>query len=288
MSLSPQLQREHPKDSTGINDTFHDFHPKGKHLMTDQPPQPPVVLITGASRGIGAAIARGFARDGARVMINHLGDAENATATVERIQRAGGEAYAIEADVADAQQVNGMVQWVLDTCGRIDVLVCNAGICPFHDFLDLTEEIWDRTLDVNLKGVFLTSQAVAHHMVARADGGRIIATSSISSMVGGTKQAHYCASKAGINLLIKSMALSLAPHQITCNAVLPGTVETDLNQDVLSDPTVRQRLEQGTPLGRLGQPRDIVGAVLFLASPAASWMTGTLLVVDGGATSTLQ
>jgi NAD(P)-dependent dehydrogenase (short-subunit alcohol dehydrogenase family) len=248
----------------------------------------PVVLITGASRGIGAAIARGFARDGARVMINHLGDAENGAATVERIQRAGGEAYAVEADVADAQQVNGMVKWVLDTCGRIDVLVCNAGICPFHDFLDLPEAVWDRTLDVNLKGVFLVSQAVARHMVARADGGRIIATSSISSMVGGTKQAHYCASKAGINLLIKSMALSLAPYQITCNAVLPGTVETDLNQDVLNDPAVRQRLEQGTPLRRLGQPKDIVGAVLFLASPAASWMTGTLLVVDGGATSTLQ
>jgi NAD(P)-dependent dehydrogenase (short-subunit alcohol dehydrogenase family) len=248
----------------------------------------PVVLITGASRGIGAAIARGFARDGARVVLNHLNDAENAAATVERIQRAGGDAQAIEADVADSRQVGGMVRWVLDTCGRVDVLVCNAGICPFYDFLDMPEEAWDRTLDVNLKGVFLVSQAVARHMVERGDGGRIIATSSISSMVGGVKQAHYCASKAGINLLVKSMALSLASHQITCNAVLPGTIETDINQEALSDPVLRQRLEQGTPLGRLGQPKDVVGAVLFLASPAASWITGTLLVVDGGATSTLQ
>ncbi len=256
--------------------------------MSEQPAQPPVVLVTGASRGIGAAIARGFARDGARVVINHLNDAENAAATVERIQCAGGDAQAIEADVADSQQVGGMVKWVLDTCGRIDVLVCNAGICPFYDFLDLPEDVWDRTLDVNLKGVFLVSQTVARHMAERGDGGRIIATSSISSMVGGTKQAHYCASKAGINLLVKSMALGLAPYQITCNAVLPGTIETDINQEALSDPALRHRLEQGTPLGRLGQPRDVVGAVLFLASPAASWITGTLLVVDGGATSTLQ
>ncbi len=256
--------------------------------MTDQTPVKPVVLITGASRGIGAAIARGFARDGARVVINHLDDAENAAFTLERIQREGGDVQAIEADVANAQQVSGMVKWVLDTCGRIDVLVCNAGVCPFYDFLDLPEDAWDRTLDVNLKGVFLVSQAVARHMVQRGDGGRIIATSSISSMVGGTKQAHYCASKAGINLLIKSMALSLAPHEITCNAVLPGTVETDLNKDALTDADLRQRLEDGTPLKRLGQPKDVVGAVLFLASTAASWITGTLLVVDGGATSALQ
>jgi NAD(P)-dependent dehydrogenase (short-subunit alcohol dehydrogenase family) len=256
--------------------------------VNEQPLAQPVTLVTGSSRGIGAAIARGFARDGARVVINHLNDAENAASSVERIQRAGGEAQAIEADVADSQQVNAMVKWVLDTYGRIDVLVCNAGICPFYNFLDLPEAVWERTLDVNLKGVFLVSQAVARHMVERGDGGRIIAISSISSMVGGTQQAHYCASKAGINLLMKSMALSLAPYQITCNAVLPGTVETDINREALSDAALRQRLEQGTPLGRLGQPKDIVGAVLFLASPAASWITGSLLVVDGGATSTLQ
>jgi NAD(P)-dependent dehydrogenase (short-subunit alcohol dehydrogenase family) len=256
--------------------------------VTDLLPIQPVVFITGASRGIGAAIARGFARDGARVVINHLNDAENAAFTVERIQREGGEAQACEADVANSQQVSGMVKWVLDTCGRIDVLVCNAGICPFYDFLDLPEDAWDRTLDVNLKGVFLVSQAVARHMVGRGEGGRIIATSSISSMVGGTRQAHYCASKAGINLLIKSMALSLAPHEITCNAVLPGTIETDINKEALSDAALRQHLEDGTPLKRLGQPKDVVGAVMFLASPAASWITGSLLVVDGGATSMLQ
>jgi len=248
-----------------------------------------VALVTGGSRGIGAAIARGFATDGAtHLAINHLNDADNANQTLAVLREIGCEAMTIEADVADSTQVSAMVDQVVATYGQIDVLVGNAGICPFYDFLDLPEAVWERTLSVNLKGVFLVSQSVARHMVERGAGGRIIATSSISSLVGGSEQAHYCASKAGVNLLIKSMALSLAPHGITCNAVLPGTVETDINRDVLQDAALRQRLNEGTPLGRLGQPDDIAGAVVYLASPAASWTTGTLLVVDGGATSVLQ
>ena len=248
-----------------------------------------VVLVTGASRGIGAAIAQAFAAQGAtHIAINHLDDTANADETVQALHEAGSTALAIDADVADATQVKAMVEEVIDHFGQIDVLACNAGICPFYDFLDLPEDVWDRTLDVNLKGVFLTSQAVARHMVERGAGGRIVATSSISSLVGGQEQAHYCASKAGINLLIKSMALSLAPHGITCNAVLPGTVETDINSAALQDTSLRTRLELGTPMGRLGQPSDIAGAVVYLASPAASWTTGTLLIVDGGATSVLQ
>jgi L-rhamnose 1-dehydrogenase len=243
-----------------------------------------VVLVTGSSRGIGAAIARGFASDGAKVVINHFQDMDNARTVVAQID---GQALAIEADVADSTQVGAMVSQVIELWGLVDVLICNAGICPFYDFLEMPESVWDRTLDVNLKGVFLVSQMVARHMTQRG-GGRIVATSSISSMVGGTQQAHYCASKAGVNLLIKSMALSLAPHQITCNAVLPGTVETDINRDALADADLRARLEAGTPLQRLGQPDDLIGAVKFLASDAASWITGSLLVVDGGATSTLQ
>jgi L-rhamnose 1-dehydrogenase len=246
-----------------------------------------VVLVTGSSRGIGAAIAKGFAQDGAKVVINHYEDAPRAEQLVTQINKTGGHALPIEADVSDAVQVGAMVEGVLGAWGQVDVLVCNAGICPFYDFLELPEAVWDRTLDVNLKGVFLVSQMVARHMTERGDGGRIIATSSISSTVGGTQQAHYCASKAGINLLIKSMALSLAPHQITCNAILPGTVETDINRDALSDPDLRAHLEAGTPLQRLGQPEDLVGAVKFLASDTARWITGSLLVVDGGATSTL-
>jgi L-rhamnose 1-dehydrogenase len=247
-----------------------------------------VVLVTGSSRGIGAVLAAGFAEQGARVVINHFEDTAQAAKTAAQIEEQGGEALVIEADVADATQVEAMVVQVLAQWGQIDVLVCNAGICPFYDFLTMPEAVWDRVLEVNLKGVFLTGQMVGRHMVERGGGGRIVAISSISSMVGGVQQAHYCASKAGINLLIKSMALNLAPYGITCNAVLPGTVETDINRQALADAALRARLESGTPLGRLGQPDDIVGAVLFLASDAARWVTGSLLVVDGGATSTLQ
>ena len=248
-----------------------------------------VVLVTGGSRGIGAAIAQAFAADGAtHIAINHWHDTENANLTLAALQGTSCEAMTVEADVSDSGQVNAMVNQIVTAYGQIDVLVCNAGVCPFYDFMDLPEAVWDRTLDVNLKGVFLVGQAVARHMIERGAGGRIVATSSISSMVGGREQAHYCASKAGINLLIKSMALSLAPHGITCNAVLPGTVETDINRDVLQDGALRQRLAEGTPMGRLGDPADIAGAVVYLASPAASWATGTLLVIDGGATSVLQ
>ena len=247
-----------------------------------------VALVTGSSRGIGQAIVKGFAQAGAGVVINHFGDTENGERTLRDITLDGGEGLVIEADVASAEDVHRMVNEIIDTWGRIDVLVCNAGICPFYDFLEMPEYAWDRTLDVNLKGVFLVSQAVAQFMVERGEGGRIIAISSISSMVGGTQQAHYCASKAGINLLIKSMALSLAPYHLTCNAVLPGTVETDINREALQDVVLRTKLIQGTPLKRLGQPEDIVEAVRFFASPEAGWVTGSLLVVDGGTTSMLQ
>lgn len=125
-------------------------------------------------------------------------------------------------------------------------------------------------------------------MVERGGGGRIITTGSISSMVGGSRQAHYCASKAGENLLIKSMAISLSPHGITCNAVLPGTIETDINRMALADPALRTRLEEGTPAGRLGRPDDVAAAAVWLASREAEWTTGSLVVVDGGTTSVLQ
>jgi NAD(P)-dependent dehydrogenase (short-subunit alcohol dehydrogenase family) len=248
----------------------------------------PVALVTGGSRGIGAGIACGFASAGARVAVNFTQPSEGLRETMQRIRESGAEAMEAQADVADSAQVNAMVEGVIRRFGRIDTVVLNAGICPFMDFLEMPEDLWDRVIDVNLKGSFLVGQAVARHMVERGGGGRVVAVGSISSLVGGTKQAHYCSSKAGQNLLIKSMALSLAPYGITCNSVLPGTVETDINREALKDETLRARLVAGTPVGRLGCPQDIVGAVLYLASEEAAWTTGSLVVVDGGATSTLQ
>jgi L-rhamnose 1-dehydrogenase len=246
-----------------------------------------VAIVTGATRGIGRAVAVRFGQEGARVAVVGRDEAKGRE-TVHLVQEAGSQAVFVPTDVSDRAQVQAMVDAVVQHWGRIDILVNNAGICPFEDFLDMTEALWEQVLDVNLKGYFLCSQAVARVMVEQGTGGRIIAVSSISAEFGGSQQAHYCATKAGINALIKSMAISLGPHGITCNAVLPGTVETDINRQTLSDPEVRAYWLQRGPIGGLGQPEDIAGPVLFFASDDSTWCTGSMLVVDGGVSVYLQ
>jgi L-rhamnose 1-dehydrogenase len=246
-----------------------------------------IAIVTGAARGIGQAIALRFGQEGARVAVVDLREDEGHQ-TVRLIQAAGGQAMFVRTDVSDQDQVLAMVDAVVRQWGTIDILVNDAGICPFEDFLEMSEDLWNQVLDVNLKGYFLCSQAVAKVMIERGVRGRIIAVSSISSEFGGSSQAHYCASKAGINLLVKSMAISLGSHGITCNAVLPGTVETDINREALADPGVRDYWSKRTPLGRLGQPEDIAGPVLFFASDDSAWCTGSMLVADGGTSVNLQ
>jgi L-rhamnose 1-dehydrogenase len=240
-----------------------------------------VVIVTGAARGIGEAIAVGFGREGARVVVADIRDAEGA-ATVDRVNQVGGEGLFVHTDVSNQEDVQALVHSTLDAFGTIDVLVNDAGICPFEDFLAMPEEMWVRVQDVNLKGVFLCSQAVARVMVEQGTAGRIINISSISSIVGGAQQAHYCATKAGINLLTASMAIALGRHGIRCNAVLPGPIETDINREDLADEEKRDTFVKRTPLRRIGQPEDVVGPVLFFASEDAAWCTGSTLVVDGG------
>jgi len=249
--------------------------------------QDKVAIVTGATRGIGRAIAVRFGQEGARVAVVGR-DEDKGHETVRLIEAAGSQAIFVPTDVSDSAQVQAMVDRVVQQWGRVDILVNNAAICPFHDFLTMPEALWDQVLAVNLKGYFLCSQAVARVMIRQGIRGRIIAVSSISAEFGGSQQAHYCASKAGINLLIKSMAISLGPYGITCNAVLPGTVETDINRHVLADPAVREYWSRRAPLGRVGQPEDIAGPVLFFASDDAAWCTGAMLVVDGGVSVNLQ
>jgi L-rhamnose 1-dehydrogenase len=246
-----------------------------------------VAIVTGAARGIGRAIALRFVSEGARVAVVDLREVEGQE-TVRLAKATGGQAMFVRTDVSDQAQVQAMVGQVVSAWKRVDILVNDAGICPFEEFLDMSQALWDQVLDVNLKGYFLCSQAVARVMVEQGIRGRIVAVSSISSEFGGSRQAHYCASKAGINLLVKSMAISLGPHGITCNAVLPGTVETDINRDALSDPEVRDDWANRAPLRRLGQPEDIAGPVLFFASDDSAWCTGAMLVVDGGTSVNLQ
>jgi L-rhamnose 1-dehydrogenase len=246
-----------------------------------------VAVVTGAARGIGRAIALRLGQEGAKVAVVDVLE-DQGHATVRLIQSVGGQAMFVPTDVSDAGQVQAMVDTVVKQWGAIHILVNDAGICPFAGFLEMSEALWDRVLDINLKGYFLCSQAVARVMVEQGVKGRIIAVSSISSEFGGSSQAHYCASKAGINLLVKSMAISLGPYGITCNAVLPGTVETDINREALADPAMRDYWSKRAPLGRLGQPEDVAGPVLFFASDDSDWCTGSMLVVDGGTSVNLQ
>jgi L-rhamnose 1-dehydrogenase len=240
-----------------------------------------VVIVTGAARGIGRAIAEGFAREGARVVIADI-LREEGEGTAARLAELGGQGLFIQTDTSRKADVDAMVQRTVDEFGRIDVLVNDAGICPFEDFLTMSEELWDRVLDVNLKGYFLCSQAVARVMVAKGIRGRIVHVSSISAIVGGAQQAHYCASKAGINLLSASMAIALGPYGITSNCVLPGPILTDINREDLSNPEKVAYFQKRTPIKGIGDPQDVVGPVLFYASDEAAYCTGSTLVVDGG------
>jgi L-rhamnose 1-dehydrogenase len=246
-----------------------------------------VSVITGAARGIGRAIALRFAQEGASVAVVDL-RREKGCETVRLIEDAGGRAIFVQTDVSDQRQVQAMVDQVVRRWGTIHILVNDAGVCPFEGFLEMSEDLWNHVLDVNLKGYFLCSQAVARVMVNQGVKGRIVAVSSISSEFGGSSQAHYCASKAGINLLVKSMAISLGPYGITCNAVLPGTIETDINREALADPDVRDYWSKRAPLGRIGSPEDVAGPVLFFAGDDSAWCTGSMLVVDGGTSVNLQ
>jgi len=248
-----------------------------------------VALVTGASRGIGRDVALRLARDGATVVVNHPGEEEHAQAVVREILDGGGRAAAMKADVAASAEVRAMVERTTDELGPIQILVNNAGICPFHDFLDMPEELWDRVHSVNLKGTFLCSQAVARALVDRKLPGKIVSMSSISAWVGGSNQVHYCATKAGISSLMKSLAIVLGPHGINCNAVLPGAILTDINRDVLQEGSpLSERFKTRIPLGRVGQPADIADVVAFLCSDDARYMNGAEVLVDGGMYVDLQ
>ena len=246
------------------------------------------VLVTGASTGIGRAAAVGAAQNGADVVINYHSRDEDAEMCIAEIEATGRRGLAVKGDVADPNTATDFVARAVEAFGKIDVMVSNAGICPFHSFLDMPVETLERTMRVNLHGGYYMCQAAARQMVAQGHGGAIIAVSSISALVGGEYQTHYTPTKAGLHSLMQSAAIALGRHGIRCNSVLPGTILTEINKDDLADEEKRQHMEGRVPLGRLGQPEDLAGPIVFLASDMAAYVTGAALLVDGGAFVNLQ
>lgn len=246
------------------------------------------VLVTGATRGIGRATAVACARHGANVVLNIWRDPEGADEVLAAVRATGRKALAVEADVADPDNAPRFVQAAVEAFGKVDVLVSNAGVCPFHAFLDMPREVFDRTLSVNYSGAYWMVQAAANRMKDQGSGGAIIAISSISALVGGEMQTHYTPTKAAVHSLMQSCAIALGRYGVRCNSVMPGTIATDINRDDLSDPDKRAYMEGRIPLGRLGEPDDVAGCVVFLASDLARYVTGASLLVDGGLFVNLQ
>jgi 3-oxoacyl-[acyl-carrier protein] reductase len=241
--------------------------------------QDKVAVVTGASRGIGRAIAERLASEGAKVVVNHRASAEQAEDVVSTIREQGGDAIAVQADVSDFQQAFDLMQSAVNEYGRIDILVNNAGTTRDTLLMMMKEADWDLVVDTNLKSVFNCCKAVARGMV-RQRSGRIVNISSVAGLAGNAGQTNYAASKAGVVGFTKSLAKELGSRSITVNAVAPGFVPTALTNDLPDD--LKQAAIEMTPLGRFGQPEEIAAAVAYFASDEACFITGQVLSVDGG------
>ena len=236
-------------------------------------------IVTGGSRGIGEAIARRLAEEGAKVAVCASRSLDRARAVAEGIESRGGNALALQADVSNPADVTGLVKTVLDRWGGLDVLVNNAGIARDGLLMRLKPGDWDAVLDVNLKGAFLCMQAAVRPMM-RARSGRIINISSVTGLMGNPGQAAYTAAKSGLIGLTKTAAKELASRGITANVVAPGYIPTEMTEKLPED--LKKKILEQVPLGAPGKPEDIAAAVAFLASNDAAYITGQVLVVDGG------
>jgi 3-oxoacyl-[acyl-carrier protein] reductase len=248
------------------------------NLMVEKQLQDRVAIVTGASRGIGRAVAIALAREGAKIVVNYARSSTAADEVVKEIAQAQGEAIALQADVSKAEEVDQLIEQTLNKFGRIDILVNNAGITRDTLLLRMKPEDWQAVIDLNLTGVFLCTRAVSKTMIKQRSG-RIINISSVAGQMGNPGQANYSAAKAGVIGFTKTIAKELASRGITVNAVAPGFIETDMTSNLANSEEILKLI----PLSRYGKPEEIAGMVRFLATdPAAAYITGQVFNVDGG------
>jgi NAD(P)-dependent dehydrogenase (short-subunit alcohol dehydrogenase family) len=240
-----------------------------------------VAVVTGGARGNGLAIAKGFAQEGAHLVLADT-DLETAEASAQEIRALGVRAVAVKTDVTDRQSVADMVDRAYEEFGRVDILVSNAGVMGRFPFMEVTDDEWDRVMDVNLKGVFICGQEVAKRMIEAGTGGSIIHITSIMTERTTATTVPYCTSKGGVRTLTKGMAVALAPHGIRVNAISPCIIWTDMNDDMMRKESVQEMFKAKIPLNCIARPPVIVGAAIYLVSDESDYVTGSTLSVDGG------
>ncbi|MBV9103214.1 MAG: SDR family oxidoreductase [Candidatus Eremiobacteraeota bacterium] len=239
-------------------------------------------IVTGGDTGIGAAIVRALASEGARVTIDYVGDSTPAKALQDELTKAGQHALAVAGDVSKAHDVERLVASTVAAFGGLDILVNNAGVEHRYPFVDTPDEVWDLVLGVNLRGPYLCSKAAAREMISQGRGGRIVNISSVHEDVTAPTNAPYCAAKGGLRMLMRTIAVELAQHKVTVNNVGPGAIDTPMDAATKRNPTLDEELLGEIPLRRWGKPEEVAGLVVWLCSDAAAYVTGASMFIDGG------
>jgi glucose 1-dehydrogenase len=241
-----------------------------------------IAIVTGASSGIGKAIALAFGKEGASVTVDYRSHPDEAKEVVERIQGSGSKAISVQADVSKPDDVKNLVRKTVEEFGRLDITVNNAGMEEKIPFLETPLDVWDRTIAVNLTGPWLCCQEAARQMVSQGEGGRIINVSSVHEDLPMPTNSPYCASEGGLRMLMRTIAVELAPHNITVNNIAPGAIDTPMDAPLKKNPDQMRELLSEIPLGRMGKPEEVASLAVYLASDAAAYSTGSTFYVDGG------
>ncbi len=241
-----------------------------------------VSIVTGAGTGIGQAIALAFATEGAAVVVDYVGKPSVAADTINKVRAINGKVLGVDADISRPEDVNSLIQKAVDTFGKLDIFVNNAGIEKKFAFVDYPLDEWQKIIAVNLTGPFLCCQAAARQMIRQGNGGRIINISSIHEDLPMPTNAPYCASKGGLRMLMRTIAVELAPRQITVNNIGPGAIYTPIDKDVETNAQLDNRILAEIPMGRWGKPEEVAQLAVYLASDAAAYVTGSTHFIDGG------